>query len=60
MVAADFEFVLHCIAEDESTPVNTDRGNHACDAATINWYCERASSLSAVPEVALLDTGPVS
>jgi len=41
---ADFEFVLHCIAQDEPIPVNTDRGNHARDAATINWYCEQAAA----------------
>lgn len=30
------EFVLHYIAQDEPIPVNTDRGNHARDAVTIN------------------------
>ncbi len=40
---ADFEFVLHCIANEQPLPVNTDRGNHARDAATINWYCARAA-----------------
>jgi hypothetical protein len=40
---ADFEFVLHCIANERPLPVNTDRGNHARDAATINWYCDRAA-----------------
>lgn len=40
---ADFEFVLHCIANERPLPVNTDRGNHARDAATINWYCERVA-----------------
>jgi hypothetical protein len=40
---ADFEFVLHCIAQEQQIPINTDRGNHARDAATINWYCDRAS-----------------
>ncbi len=41
---ADFEFVLHCIANELPLPVNTDRGSHARDAATINWYCDRAAS----------------
>ena len=40
---ADFEFVLDCIANERPLPVNTDRGNHARDAATINWYCDRAA-----------------
>lgn len=40
---ADFELVLHCIANERPLPVNTDRGNHARDAATINWYCERVA-----------------
>ncbi len=40
---ADFEFVLHCIANERQLPVNTDSGNHARDSATINWYCERAA-----------------
>lgn len=41
---ADFEFVLHCIANERPLPVNIDRGNHARDAATINWYCDRAAA----------------
>lgn len=40
---ADFEFVLHCVANERPLSVNTDRGNHARDAATINWYCDRAT-----------------
>lgn len=40
---AEFEFVLHCIANERPLPVNTDRGNHARDAATINWYCDRVA-----------------
>ena len=24
-------------------PVNTESGNHARDAATINWYCDRSA-----------------
>jgi hypothetical protein len=42
---ADFEFVLNCIAHEEPIPTNSDRGNHARDAATINWYCERSGAV---------------
>jgi len=41
---ADFEFVLHCVAHEQQIPVNTDRGSHARDAATINWYCDRTAA----------------
>lgn len=40
---ADFEFVLERFIEGRPIPVNTDTGNHARDAATINFYCDRAS-----------------
>lgn len=39
---ADAQFVIERIAADEPIPVNSDTGNHARDAATINWYCARA------------------
>ena len=38
---ADFEFALECFLENRPIPVNTDTGNHARDAATINFYCDR-------------------
>ena len=41
---ADFEFALECIASGVAIPVNTDRGNHARDAATINFYCDRVAA----------------
>lgn len=34
--AADFDFVFEC--------ENSDSGKHARDAATINWYCDRAAA----------------
>lgn len=40
---ADFEFVLDCVARERPIPVNTEFGNHARDAATINWYCDRSA-----------------
>ena len=45
---ADFEFVTECMAEGRPIPVNTETGNHARDAATINWYCERAAAADLV------------
>src|SRR5207244_486235 len=39
----DFEFVFDCFAHDRPVPVNTESGNHARDAATINWYCDRSA-----------------
>ncbi len=39
---ADFDFVFQCVIEGRTIPENSDRGNHARDAATINWYCDRA------------------
>lgn len=41
---ADFEFAFACIASGVPLPVNTDRGNHARDAATINFYCDRVAA----------------
>lgn len=41
---ADFEFVFERITEGLPIPVNTDSGNHARDAATINFYCNRVAS----------------
>lgn len=41
---ADFDFVFQCVLEGRPIPENSDRGNHARDAATINWYCDRAAS----------------
>jgi hypothetical protein len=41
---ADFEFALHCIAQDVPIPDNSGRGNQARDAATINWYCGRVAA----------------
>jgi len=40
---ADFECALERMTEDRPIPVNTDTGSHARDAATINWYRDRAS-----------------
>lgn len=41
---ADFEFAFECITTGVPLPVNTDRGNHARDAATINFYCDRVAA----------------
>lgn len=41
---ADFDFVFQCVIEGRPIPVNTESGNHARDAATINWYCNRAAA----------------
>ena len=41
---ADFEFAMECFLEGRPVPVNTDTGNHARDAATINFYCDRVGS----------------
>jgi len=41
---ADFEFAVDCITTGVPIPVNTDRGNHARDAATINFYCDRVAA----------------
>jgi hypothetical protein len=32
------------VIEGRTIPENSDRGNHARDAATINWYCDRATA----------------
>jgi hypothetical protein len=45
---ADFEFVFDCFAHDRPVPVNTESGNHARDAATINWYCDRSAEAGSV------------
>lgn len=41
---ADFEFVFERIAEGLPVPVNTETGNHARDAATINFYCDHVAA----------------
>ncbi len=41
---ADFEFSVECITSGVPIPVNTDRGNHARDAATINFYSDRVAA----------------
>jgi hypothetical protein len=41
---ADFEFAFECITSGVPIPVNTDHGNHARDAATINFYCDRVAA----------------
>ncbi len=38
---ADFEFVIERVTQGLPIPVNTETGNHARDAASINWYCDR-------------------
>jgi len=45
---ADFDFVFQCVIEGQTIPENSDRGNHARDAATINWYCDRAAAIGRV------------
>ena len=40
---ADFELVFERMTEGLPIPVNTDTGNHARDAATINFYCDRVA-----------------
>ena len=40
---ADLEFVFQRVLQGLAVPVNTDTGNHARDAATINFYCDRAA-----------------
>lgn len=45
---ADFDFVFQCVVESRPIPENSDRGNHARDAATINWYCDRAAATGRV------------
>jgi len=41
---ADYEFAFECITSGAPLPINTDRGNHARDAATINFYCDRVAA----------------
>lgn len=41
---ADFEFAIEGITSDVPLPVNTDRGNHARDAAIINFYCDSVTA----------------
>ncbi len=41
---ADFEFAFECITSGVPFPVNTDRSNHASDAATTNFYCDRVAA----------------
>jgi len=41
---ADFDFVFECVIAGRLIPENSDRGNHARDAATINWYCDQAAA----------------
>ena len=41
---ADFEFAFECVTTGMPIPVNTDRGNHARDAAVINFFCDRVAA----------------
>ena len=52
MADADFEFAFECITSGVPIPVSSDHGNHARDAATINFYCDRV--VPAVASVALV------
>ncbi len=41
---ADFEFAFECVTSGVPIPVNTESGNHARDAAVINFYCDQVAS----------------